>query len=131
LLTHPTLDQLRVLGLHGMAKAFERLSASEEANALNHAEWLGLLLDREMTFRKEKRLAARLRYAKLRHQARLEDVDYRSSRGLDKALFQKLGEGEWIKANDNLAIRAASHRPLARRNWRSHLRRCHPRPPRS
>jgi DNA replication protein DnaC len=98
------LDQLRALGLHGMAKAFESLSASEEASSLNHAEWLGLLLDRQMTFRKEKRLAARLRYAKLRHQSCLEDVDYRSSRGLDKALLQKLGGGDWIKAHDNLAI---------------------------
>ena len=104
MLTHPTLDQLRALGLYGMAKAFESLVASQEANALSHAEWLGLLLDREMTFRNEKRLTARLRYAKLKHQACLEDVDYRSSRGLDKALFQKLGEGDWIKVHDNLAI---------------------------
>jgi DNA replication protein DnaC len=104
MLTHPTLDQLRALGLQGMAKAFENLSDPAEANALSHAEWLGLLLDRESTFRKEKRLAARLRYAQLRHQACLEDVDYRSPRGLDKALFQKLGAGNWIKAHDNLAI---------------------------
>jgi DNA replication protein DnaC len=87
-----------------MTKAFETLSASDEASALSHAEWLGLLLDHEITFRKEKRLAARLRYAKLRHQACLEDVDYRSPRGLDKALFQKVGGGDWIKARDNLAI---------------------------
>jgi DNA replication protein DnaC len=87
-----------------MAKAFENLSASEESNALSHAEWLGLLLDQEITVRKEKRLAARLRSAKLRHQACLEDVDYRSPRGLDKALFQKLGDGGWIKARDNLVI---------------------------
>jgi DNA replication protein DnaC len=103
-LIHPTLDQLRTLGLYGMAKAFESLDGSEEAKALSHAEWLGLLLDREITFRKEKRFTARLRQAKLKHQACLEDVDYRSSRGIDKALFQKLGEGDWIKAHDNLAI---------------------------
>ncbi len=104
MLTHPTLDQLRALGLFGMAKAFESLGASPEADALSHAEWLGLLLDRELTFRNEKRLAARLKDAKFKHQACLEDVDYRSSRGLDRALFQKLGEGDWIKAHDNLAI---------------------------
>jgi DNA replication protein DnaC len=104
LLTHPTLDQLRALGLQGMAKAFEKFNASEEANRLSHTEWLGLLLDQEITVRREKRLTARLRYAKLRHQACLEDVDYRSSRSLDKALFKKLGEGDWIKTHDNLAI---------------------------
>ncbi len=104
MLTHPTLDQLRALGLFGMAKAFESLGASPEADALSHAEWLGLLLDHELTFRNEKRLAARLKEAKFKHQACLEDVDYRSSRGLDRALFQKLGEGDWIRAHDNLAI---------------------------
>ena len=43
MLAHPTLDQLRALGLLGMAKAFESLDASEEAKGLSHAEWLGLL----------------------------------------------------------------------------------------
>ena len=46
--------------------------------------------------------AARLRVAKLRQQACVEDVDYRTPRGLDRALFQKLVEGEWIDAHDNL-----------------------------
>ena len=67
MLTHPTLDQLAQLGLTGMAKAFAELEASGEAATLTHAEWLGLLLDREITHRRDKRLAARLRYARLRH----------------------------------------------------------------
>jgi DNA replication protein DnaC len=60
------------------------------------------LLDRESSYRNDKRLASRLRYAKLRHQAAVEDVDYRVPRGLDKALFQKLIAGDWISAHDNL-----------------------------
>src|SRR5580692_3270980 len=71
---------------------------------LGHHEWLGLLLDREASWRRDKRLAARLRIAKLRQQASIEDVDYRSPRGLDRALFQKLAKGEWIEAHDNLAL---------------------------
>ena len=67
-------------------------------------EWLGLLLDREVSWRQDKRLAARLRIAKLRQQACVEDVDYRTPRGLDRALFQKLVEGEWIDAHDNLTL---------------------------
>src|SRR3954449_2618579 len=51
-----------------------------------------------------KRLASRLRYARLRHQAAVEDVDYRAARGLDRALFQKLIIGDWIDAHDNLVI---------------------------
>jgi DNA replication protein DnaC len=104
LLNHPTLDQLNALGLHGMAKAFVEISATNEADGLGHHEWLGLLLDRETSWRRDKRLTARLRIAKLRHQASIEDIDYRSPRGLDRALFQKLAEGEWIELHDNLAL---------------------------
>jgi len=104
LLKHPTLDQLHALGLHGMAKAFVEIAAASEAEGLGHHEWLGLLLDREASWRRDKRLTARLRYAKLRQQASVEDVDYRSPRGLDRALFQKLADGEWIEAHDNLAL---------------------------
>jgi len=57
-----------------------------EAEGLGHPEWLGLLLDREASWRRDKRFTARLRYAKLRQQASIEDVDYRSPRGLDRAL---------------------------------------------
>jgi DNA replication protein DnaC len=104
LLNHPTLDQLHALGLEGMAKAFAEIDAKSEANDLGHCEWLGLLLDREASWRRDKRLVARLRYAKLRQQACVEDVDYRSPRGLDRTLFQKLAQGDWIEAHDNLAL---------------------------
>jgi DNA replication protein DnaC len=104
LLTHPTLEQLRQLGLAGMARAFEELTANTRGAELDHAEWLGLLLDREMADRQDRRLMARLRYARLRHNAAVEDVDYRTARGLDRALFQKLAQGNWIKEQQNLII---------------------------
>jgi DNA replication protein DnaC len=98
------LDQLGQLGLSGMAQAFAELEASDETATLTHADWLGLLVDRELTHRRDKRLAARLRYARLRQQASVEDVDYRAPRGLDRALFHKLTNGEWIDAHDNLIL---------------------------
>jgi DNA replication protein DnaC len=103
LLTHPTLDQLTQLGLLGMAAAFSELTDADVAG-LSHAEWLALLLEREISHRHDRRLAARLRYAKLRHHAAVEDVDYRTPRGLDRALFQKLTAGKWIDAHDNLIL---------------------------
>jgi DNA replication protein DnaC len=103
LLKHPTLDQLHTLGLYGMAKAFADLATAGQAKDIPHADWLALLLDRETSWRRDKRLMARLRAAKLRQQASVED-DYRAARGLDRALFQKLSEGEWIDAHDNLAV---------------------------
>lgn len=104
MLTHPTLDQLSQLGLSGMAQAFTKLEAAGAVATLTHVDWLALLLDRELTHRRDKRLAARLRYARLRHNAVIEDVDYRAPRGLDRALFQKLAEGDWIEAHDNLIL---------------------------
>lgn len=104
MLKHPTLDQLHALGLYGMAKAFVELAETDEAKGLDRNDWLALLLDREASLRRDKRLTARLRAAKLRQQATVEDVDYRAARGLDRAMFQKLAEGQWIDAHDNLAL---------------------------
>ncbi|TBF24877.1 ATP-binding protein (plasmid) [Rhizobium leguminosarum] len=104
MLAHPTLNKLNAMGLSGMAKAFSELVANGEAEHLSHAEWLGLLLEREWSFRCDRKLAARLRFAKLRHQTTPEDIDYRSERGLDRALLMKLLGGDWINAHHNLAI---------------------------
>jgi DNA replication protein DnaC len=104
MLAHPTLDKLNAMGLTGMAKAFHELITHGESEQLSHAEWLGLLLEREWSSRHDRKLATRLRFAKLRHHAVPEDVDYRSERGLDRALFMRLIAGDWIDAHDNLAI---------------------------
>jgi len=105
MLTHPTLNQLRALKLDGMADAFIELQNQPQAADLGHAEWLALLLDREAANRNTKRFQARLRSANLRHgQAAIEDVDYRTSRRLDKALFQQLAAGKWIAEHRNLLV---------------------------
>ena len=105
MLTHPTIDPQRALKLDGMADAFVDLQAQDRAKDLDHAEWLALLLDREAANRNTKRFQNRLRSAKLRHgQASIEDVDYRTSRRLDKALFQQLAAGRWIAEHRNLLV---------------------------
>ncbi len=104
MLTHPTLDQLQQLGLAGMARAFAELEANPSTRELSHAEWLALLLDRESTDRHDRRFKARLRYSRLRHQAVVEDIDYRAARGLDRALLQQLIAGRWIDEAQNLVI---------------------------
>lgn len=105
MLIHPTIDQLRALKLDGMAQAFVELEAQEEAGNLAHAEWLALLLDREAANRSTKRFQTRLRSARLRHsQAAIEDVDYRTPRRLDKALFQQLATCRWIAEHRGLLV---------------------------
>jgi DNA replication protein DnaC len=104
MLAHPTLDLLHALGLHGMAKGFKQIEAQPEAQSLDHAEWLGLLLEHEATLRRQKKFESRARAARLRHAATVEDVDYRAARGLDRALFLKLAACDWIREHHNLLI---------------------------
>jgi DNA replication protein DnaC len=104
MLTHPTQEQLSAMKLHGMARALAELADRADADALAHREWLAILPEREATWRDDHRLKARLRFARLRHQASPEDIDYRATRGLDRTLFSALLKGAWIAAKENLVI---------------------------
>ena len=105
MLSHPTLDQLKELKLHGMARAFAELGDNPQASELDHAQWLALLLDREAAERDDRRLTYRLRKARLRHaDAAIENIDTRTPRRLDKALVTQLTRGQWIAAKQNLII---------------------------
>jgi DNA replication protein DnaC len=108
MLTHPTLNRLATLGLTGMAKAFDEQQRQPDITALAFEERFALLVDREATERENKRLVNRLRFAKLRQNAVVEDIDTKAPRGLDKALFQKLVAGEWIERHQNLLIIGAT-----------------------
>lgn len=105
MLNHPTLENLKAMKLDGMAEAFAELEGQDGTADLTHAEWLGLLIDRESASRETKRFNSRMRTARLRHtEAVPENVDYKTRRGLDKALFQNLLTGKWIKDKRNLMV---------------------------
>lgn len=90
MLVHPTVDRLRALGLAAMADGLTELQNNPEAAGMPNADWLGLLVDREVTVRDNRRITRRLTSAKLRQAATIENVDYRTARGLDRSLFQNL-----------------------------------------
>lgn len=104
MLNNPTLDQLKTLKLHGMAKAFEQQLSLSDYQELSFEERFGLMVDQEHTERENRRLQSRLRQAKLRQEACMEDIDYRHPRGLDKLLMQSLFLCKWIKENLNTLI---------------------------
>jgi DNA replication protein DnaC len=104
MLTHPLIERLRGLGLTAMADAFLEMQATAAAADLSREDWLGLLLDREATSRENRRLGRRLTQAKLRQNAVIEDTDFRTARGLDRALFLQLGNCDWIRHSQNLVI---------------------------
>ena len=105
MLTHPTPEQLHQLKLDGMAFAgrsfrwkarwsaspFAEMNKQDDIADMSHAEWLGLLVEREIASRNTRRFQTRMRSAKLRHiGAAVEDVDFRTPRKLDRTQFQQL-----------------------------------------
>jgi DNA replication protein DnaC len=104
MLNHPTLEKLAALKLSGMLKALEEQSQMSQAAALSFEERLGLLVDREWTERENRRLTGRLRKARLRQAAAVEDIDWRTPRGLDKSVVLALGSCQWIAQHHNCLI---------------------------
>ncbi len=104
MLQHPTLDKLKTLKFTGMATALADQMAMENIDELSFEERLGLLVDREAAERESRRLTSRLRRARLRHNAALEDIDLRSPRGLDRGLIQSLAACQWVRERLNVLI---------------------------
>lgn len=104
MLIHPTLERLESLRLTGMARALKEQLEMEDINDMTFEERLGLLVDREAVERETRRLKTRLRKAKLRQNASIEDIDFKQPRGLDKSLIIRLADCQWIKNHENLII---------------------------
>jgi len=104
MLTHPTLDQLDRLKLTGMAEALTEQMATDQIEQLTFDERFGLLVDREAAERDRRRLKTRLSKAKLRHTACIEDIDFRTRRGLDKKVILDLASCNWVAMHRNVLI---------------------------
>jgi DNA replication protein DnaC len=87
-----------------MVRAFQEQMEMPNIDSLSFEERLGLLVDREMTERENRRLNTRLRKAKLRQGSCIEDIDYRHPRGLERSIMAKLQSCQWIKDHLNLLI---------------------------
>ena len=87
-----------------MATALTEQLGAPQIGALSFEERLGLLVDRELIERHSRQLTNRLRRARLRHAACVEDIDFRQPRGLDKALVLSLADGRWIRDRLNSLI---------------------------
>ena len=104
MLQHPTLEKLTTLKFTGMVKALTEQMSLPDIEQLSFEERLGLLVDRELTERHDRRLQTRLRNARLKQQACIEDIDYRHRRGLDKSLLTRLSSCQWLKEQLNILI---------------------------
>lgn len=104
MLTHPTIEKLQALHLHAMATAFNEQRGSTQYAELSFEDRVGLLVETEWTAREQRKLTQRLRNAKLRYPASLEDVDFTTPRGLQRDVILALGTGAWIRDHQNLLI---------------------------
>ena len=91
--------------LRGMAEAFKQQQESADCQQLSFEERLGLLIDRQWNWRENRALERRLRNARLQGQACIEDIDYRTPRGLDRSLMRSLTqESAWVNQHQNLFL---------------------------
>lgn len=108
MLANHSHERLLALRLTGMAKAFDDQLRQPEIDKLSFEQRLGLMIDREVTERENRRLVTRLKFASLRQTAVIEDIDLRASRGIDRSFLAKLVDGDWIGRKQNLLITGAT-----------------------
>jgi len=109
MLNQQTLHKLYVMRLNGMADAFRQQLEQTEMGGLSFEERFGLLVDRQWSWKEDRALARRLRNSRLRSTASVEDIDYQTPRGLDRALPRGLAaESEWVKQHLNILLVGAT-----------------------
>src|SRR4051812_45094167 len=104
MLINQTLDKLEALGLFGMLLGVREQLESSQYLSLSFDERLGLLVDREAEARDSRRLTVRLKAAKLRQEASVEDIDFRAPRGLDRSVIMNLAQAGWVAAHHNVLV---------------------------
>lgn len=108
MLQSQTVEGLYALRLPAMAQGLAEQAESASYQALSFDERLGLLVDRELTERDNRRLGRYLKQAKLRSTAVVEDIDFRARRGLERPEVLSLAEAGWVTAHHNIAVVGAT-----------------------
>ncbi len=100
---HPLIENLNKLRLKGMAESL-KLQIESNGGDLPFEERLALMIQSEETERENRKLQTRLKKAKLKQNASMQDIDYAFPRGLDKTLIFSLQDSQWIRASRNILI---------------------------
>ena len=105
MLNQQTLEKLHARRLHGMAEGFRSQAEQTGITELSFEERFALLVDQQWTWRQNRALERRLTKAKLRHRASVADIDFRSPRGLDRALLRSLTlNSAWVGEHQNVFL---------------------------
>ncbi len=108
MLIQHTLEQLHQLRLRGMAAALEEQLAHSTAHDLSFEDRLTLLVERERTWRANRRLKLLLQHARMRLEASVEDINFRTARGLERSVVLRLGSAEWVRQHQVVLITGAT-----------------------
>ena len=104
MLIHQTMEKLAQMKLTGLLEGLREQIDNQDLSQLSFEERFGLLVDKEFVLRENRRLTRRLREARLKIRAEIENIDYQTSRGLDKSFFLELAACFWIHNHHNLII---------------------------
>lgn len=104
MLIEQTMEKLAAMRLHGMVKAMRQWLDQPKDRNLSPADLVGLLVDAEWLYRENRSLELRLKNAKLKLQACIEDIDYAQARGLSKSTVLDLATSRWVQQNQNILI---------------------------
>src|SRR5690349_5026900 len=105
MLNQPMTEKLLAMRLHGMVDALKAQEQDYAVGELSFLERLALLVDQQWSWRENQALARRLKAAKLRAQACVEDIDYRAARGLDKSVIRALAkDSAWVRNHENIFV---------------------------
>lgn len=99
-----TLEKLQALHLEGMAQSLEEQRHQNDIVSLSFEDRLALLVERQWLWQENRGLVTRLKNAQLKINASLEDLDYRTSRGLKRAQMDQLRASQWVKDHRNCLI---------------------------
>ena len=104
MLVEQTMEKLVAMKLSGMAEALRRWMDQPKEKQLSPVDVVGLIVDAEWRVREERKLTARLRNARFRQEACVEDIEYQHPRGLQKAVVQDLAACRWVEAHQNVIV---------------------------
>jgi DNA replication protein DnaC len=102
MLVEQTMEKLVGMKLAGMAEALRRWMEETKEKAITPLDLVGLLADAEWRHREQRKLSGRLRNARFRQEACVEDIDYQHPRGLQKATMHDLAACRWVEAHQNV-----------------------------
>ena len=104
MLNEPTVTKLLAMKLNGVVEALEEQRKSAQTASLSFEERLALLVERQWLWKENRAMVVRLKFARLRQPACVEDIDYRHPRGLQRSVIEHMAGSDWLKCGQNCII---------------------------